>query len=65
MEIDNNDTFCVTSREELDIIQVYKDGKQILEVAVLHISKSKVKLGFRASKEYKYTLTRAIEDGIH
>ena len=64
MEENKEDTFCVTNRGELDIIQVFKDGKQILEVAVLTISKNKVKLGFKASSEYKYVLTR-VEDGVH
>jgi len=62
----SNETFCVTDREILDAIEVYSDdGKKILEVVVISISKNKVKLGFRGSKTIKYALLRAIDDGVH
>lgn len=66
MEKSDETTFCVTNRRCLDIVEVYDaNGKKILEVAILETRKYDVKLGFRASPEYKYALVRALDDGIH
>lgn len=62
----SDDRFCITIRRNLDVIEVYNGkGEKILEVAILETRKFDVKLGFRAKPEYKYTLVRALDDGIH
>lgn len=62
----SDQTFCITTRRSMDIIEVVDaEGKKILEVAILETRKADVKLGFRASPEFKYVLIRALEDGIH
>lgn len=65
MEKSSEQTFCITTRRSMDIVEVYDaKGNKIVEVAILETRKADVKLGFRASPEFKYVLIRA-EDGIH
>ena len=62
----SDETFCVTTRRSLDVIEVYDaNGNKVLEVAILETRKGDVKLGFRADKSYRYVLLRALEDGFH
>ncbi len=68
METNEDETFWVTVRNVMDVLEVYDvEGNKLLEVAVLDIYKAesqrpRVKLGFRANKALRYALLRALED---
>lgn len=66
MEETKSESFLITDRKSLDVIEVYdSQGKKVLEVAILNTSKEKVKLGFRGPRSLKYCLLKAIDEEIH
>ena len=59
----SEETFCITTRKSMDVVEVLDaKGNKILEVAILETRKADVKLGFRASPEFKYVLIRATDE---